>query len=165
MKKSLWVISLLWVLILSGCGWSSNVVEYNDTLVSIVRECTDANQNLFQTFQADSSTLDSIAESLQSNIEICNNAKTKALELWNYDKDSSMKDGVVNLLDMEVIYLEKFWATQRYRNIDNITEEDKLAYNWLASDLNEAQNSLNQQFTNLQTIQDEFAAKHGLKLE
>ncbi|MBR7037389.1 hypothetical protein IKI14_06160 [bacterium] len=50
-------------------------------MVSIVRECTDANQNLFQTFQADSSTLDSIAESLQSNIEICNNAKAKALEL------------------------------------------------------------------------------------
>ncbi len=164
MKKGLWLISLLWILVLSGCGWSSNVVEYNDTLVSIVKECTDANQALFQTFQ-NSSTIDSIADSLQSNIEICNSAKAKASELWNFERDSSMKDGVINLLTMEVTYLEKFWATQRYRNIDNITEEDKLAYNWLVSDLNEAQNSLNQEFTNLQTIQEGFAAKHWLKLE
>lgn len=165
MKKSIWLLSLLWILILSGCGWSGNVVEYNDKLVSIVKECTDANQELFQTFQADKSTLDSIAESLQSNIEICNNAKVKASELWNYEKDSSMKDGVVNLLNMEVTYLEKFWATQRYRNIDNITDEDKSAYDGLVSELNEAQNILNQQFTNLQTIQEEFAVKHWLKLE
>lgn len=164
MKKGLRLISLLWILILSGCGWSSNVVEYNDTLVSIVKECTDANQTLFQTFQ-NSSTIDSIVDSLQSNIEICNSAKAKASELWNFEKDSSMKDGVVKLLSMEVTYLEKFWATQRYRNIDNITEEDKLAYNWLVSDLNEAQNLLNQEFTNLQTIQEGFAAKHWLNLE
>lgn len=165
MKKSLWLLSLLWILILSGCGWSSNVVEYNDTLVSIVKECTDANQELFQTFQADRSTLDSIAESLQTNIGICSNAKAKAMELWNYEKDSSLKDAVVNLLSMEVIYLEKFWTTQRYRNIDNITDEDKLAYDGLVSELNEAQNTLNQQFTNLQTVQEWFAAKHHLKLE
>jgi len=165
MKKSLWLVSLLWVLILSGCGWAGNVVEYNDTLVSIVKECTDANQTLFQTFQADRSTLDSIAETLQTNIEICDNAKTKASELWAYEKDSSLKDAVVNLLSMEVIYLEKFWTTQRYRNIDNITDEDKLAYEGLVSDLNEAQNSLNQQFTNLQTVQEAFAVKHGLKLQ
>ena len=164
MKKSLWLLSLLWILILSGCGWSGNVVEYNDAFVSIVKECTDGNQALFQTFQ-DSSTIDSIVDSLQSNIEICKSDKAKALELWNYEKDSSLKDAVVNLLSMEVIYLEKFWATQRYRNIDNITDDDKLAYDWLVSDLNEAQNSLNQQFTNLQTVQEAFAVKHGLKLE
>ena len=165
MKKSIWLLSLLWILVLSGCGWSSNAVEYNDTLVAIVKECTDANQELFQTFQADRSTLDSIGEALQYNIDKCNDAKAKAIELWDYGKDSSLKDGVIDLLNKEVIYLERFWATQRYWNIDNITDEDKSAYDWLVSDLNESQNTLNQQFTDLQAIQEAFAAKNGLKLE
>ena len=165
MKKGIWLLSLLWILILSGCGWSANVVEYNDTLVSIVKECTDANQALFQTYQAEKSTLDSIADSLQDNINICNAANEKALQLWDYDKDSLLKDAVVSLLTMEVEYLQKFSETSRYRNIDNLTDEDKESYNWIVSDLNQSQVSLNRQFTNLQDVQEAFAAKHGLKLE
>jgi hypothetical protein len=66
---------------------------------------------------------------------------------------------------MEVEYLQKFSETSRYRNMDNLTNEDKELYNGIVSDLNQAQNLLNQQFTNLQDVQEAFAAKHGLKLE
>ena len=66
---------------------------------------------------------------------------------------------------MEVNYLQKFSETSRYRNIDNLTEEDKIAYNWIVTELNEVQNYLNKQFTNLQDTQEAFAAKHGLNLE
>ena len=96
---------------------------------------------------------------------ICQNAQEKASKMWDYDKDSSLKDAVVNLLSMEVDYLQKFSETNRYRNMDNLTDEDKEAYNGIVSDLNQAQNLLNQQFTNLQDVQEAFAAKHGLKLE
>ena len=96
MKKSLWLLSLLWILILSGCGSSIDVVEYNDSFVSLVKECTDANQALFQTFNTDWSTIDSIAQSLQENISICQNSQAKASDMWDYDKDSSLKDAVLN---------------------------------------------------------------------
>ena len=165
MKKSLWLLSLLWVLILSGCGWSNNIVKYNDSFVAIVKECTDANQALFQTFESNTSTLDSIADAVQVNIEICSNAATKASELWDYEKDSSLKDAVIDLLNTEVEYLQKFAATNHYRNRDNITDEDKEAYDAVTSDLNESQNILNQKFENLQDEQEAFAAKYGLKLE
>ena len=165
MKKSLWLLSLLWILVLSGCGWSNNVVEYNDSFVAIVKECTEANQALFQTFESNTSTLDSIADGVQANIEICSNASKKASELWDYEKDSSLKDAVVDLLSTEVEYLQKFAATNHYRNIDNLSDEDREAYDAVASDLNEAQNLLNQKFVNLQDVQEAFAAKHGLKLE
>lgn len=165
MKKSLLSSLLLWALILSWCGWSSNVVEYNDTLVSIVKECTDSNHELFETFQANWSTIDSIADALQTNIDMCNEAKEKAIELWDYDKDSSLKDAVVDLLSMEVEYLEKFWSTSHYRNVDDLTDEDKAEYDSVVNDLNESQELLNQQFTNLQEAQEAFAAKHELKLE
>ena len=165
MKKSLWLLSLLWILILSWCGSSTNVVEYNDSFVELVRECTDGNQALFQTYNANSATLDSISQSLQDNISICQNAQAKASQMWDYEKDSSLKDAVVDLLTMEVNYLQKFSETSRYRNIDNLTEEDKIAYNWIVTELNEVQNYLNKQFTNLQDTQEAFAAKHGLNLE
>lgn len=165
MKKSLWLLSLLWILILSWCGSSTNVVEYNDSFVELVRECTDGNQALFQTYNANSATLDSIAQSLQDNISMCQNAQAKASQMWDYEKDSSLKDAVIDLLTMEVNYLQKFSETSRYRNIDNLTEEDKIAYNWIVTELNEVQNYLNKQFTNLQDTQEAFAAKHGLNLE
>lgn len=165
MKKSLWLLSLLWILILSWCGSSTNVVEYNDSFVELVRECTDGNQALFQTYNANSATLDSITQSLQDNISMCQNAQAKASQMWDYEKDSSLKDAVINLLTTEVNYLQKFSETSRYRNIDNLTEEDKIAYNWIVTELNEVQNYLNKQFTNLQDTQEAFAAKHGLNLE
>ena len=111
------------------------------------------------------STIDSITQTLQDNINICQNAQEKASKMWDYDKDSSLKDAVVNLLSMEVDYLQKFSETSRYWNIDNLTDEDKASYDSIVSDLNQSQTLLNQQFTNLQDVQEAFAVKHGLKLE
>jgi hypothetical protein len=39
-----------------------------------------------------------------------------------------LKDAVVSLLTMEVEYLQKFSETSRYWNIDNLSDEDKAAY-------------------------------------
>ena len=165
MKKVFWLISLLWILVLSWCWGSSNVVEYNDSFVELVKECTDANQALYRNFNADWSTIDSITQTLQENINTCQEAQIKASEMWDYDKDSSLKDAVVSLLTMEVDYLQKFSKTSRYRNIDNLTDEDKASYDSIVSELNQSQTLLNQQFINLQDVQEAFAVKHGLKLE
>ena len=89
MKKVFWLVSLLWVLILSWCWSSTNVIEYNDSFVALVKECTDANQALYQNFNAEWSTIDSIIQTLQDNINICQNAQEKASKMWDYDKDSS----------------------------------------------------------------------------
>ena len=165
MKKSLWLISLLWILILSWCWSSLNVVEYNDSFVALVKECTDANQSLFQTFNVDWSAIDSIAASLQENVIICQNSQKKAADMWDYDKDSSLKDAVVDLLASEVDYLQKFWSTEKYRNIDNITPEDEAVYEDIVRDLYKSETDLNAKFVSLQEVQEAFAAKHWLKLE
>ena len=54
MKKGLLILWLSALLVLSGCGKSGNVVEYNDSFVAIVKECTDSTQELFNVFQAES---------------------------------------------------------------------------------------------------------------
>lgn len=165
MKKSLWLISLLWILVLSWCWSSLDVVEYNDSFVELVKECTDANQALFQTFNADWSAIDSIAASLQENVITCQNSQKKAANMWDYDKDSSLKDAVIDLLSSEVDYLQKFWSTEKYRNIDNITPEDEAAYEEIVRDLYRSETELNAKFISLQEVQEAFAAKHWLNLE
>lgn len=164
MKKSLVVLSLA-TLLLVWCGWSKNVVEYNDSFVAVVKECTDSTQTLFDVFNLDGSTLDSVKESLNDSINACQNAQEKASKLWDFEKDSSLKDAVVDLLWTEVDYLQKFWTTSPYWNIENITDEDKVAYDSLVNELYQAEAVLNAKFTSLQQVQEGFAAKHGLKLE
>ncbi len=164
MRKCFWLLSTLWVLILSWCGWSMNVIEYNDTFVGLVNECTESATAIYNTFQADW-TIDSIKELVQSSIDICRAGQEKAVNLWDYDKDSILKDEVVKLLSLEAEYMENFLATSVYRNIDDITEEDKTAYDWAVNTLYQAEAALNKQFTNLQDAQEAFAAKHWLNLE
>jgi len=164
MKKSLAILSLA-LLILSWCGDSVSIVEYNDSFVAVVKECTDSTQELFNVFQADDSTIDFIKEALDSSINACKNAEEKAAKLWDFEKDSSLKDAVVKLLSSEVDYLQKFWSTSNYRNIDDITDADKVAYNSVVNELYAAEESLNNKFIALQDVQAAFATKHGLKLE
>lgn len=164
MKKNL-LLLLFWFLVISGCKWSMDIVEYNDSFVSVVKECTDANKALFDTFETKEVEIDSIVESIHENINICGGAKEKALKLWDFQSDSSLKDAVVDVLSAEVNYLEKFWSTEPYWNMQNKTDEDKMAYEWIVNDLTEAQNMLNQQFINLQWVQEAFAAKYNLDLK
>ena len=165
MKKTLLILSLSTLLILSGCWKSNDVVEYNDSFVALVKECTDSTQDLFNVYQSTDSTLDSISESLDKSIKICENAQERSSKMGDFEKDSSLKDAVVDLLSTEVAYLKKFSSTSRYWNIDNITEEDKVAYDSVVNDLYQSEEILNSKFIALQTTQEAFAANHGLKLE
>ena len=59
-------------------------------------------------------------------------------------------------ITMKILYTEKF---------SKLTEEDKVAYDSIVNDLYQSEEILNSKFTSLQTTQEAFAAKHGLKLE
>lgn len=164
MKKTISFLSLLWALVLAGCGGSLDVQEYNNSFVAIVRECTDSTQVLFESFETEWSTIESIITSLENSIEICSKAETKASKMWDYEWDSSLKDGTVNLLSTEVNYLQKFKSTSPYWNIENITDDDKAQYDGLVNELYAEQENLNAQFETLIQIQSDFAANHKLKL-
>lgn len=165
MKKWFLVLSFLWALILSWCGWSNNLVEYNDTFVTLVKECTNSTQTLFETFEAEWTTLESLSQSLQDSIDICQNSQKKASDMWSYDKDSSLRDTAVDLLSTEIEYLEKFASTRQYRDIEDITDEDREQYESAVNELYQMQETLNSKFVSLQEAQESFAAKHGLNIE
>jgi hypothetical protein len=47
------------------------VVEYNDDFVALVKECTDASQELYKNYNAELVTIDSIEQSVRDTIIIC----------------------------------------------------------------------------------------------
>ena len=167
MKKSLFVAWLLGVLILSWCGGQSDLKKYNDSIYTSIKECTDSTQTLFENYEnSDSSiTVESIMQTLEEDISICQKSETKVKGLGDYDGDSSLIDAATKLLWLEISYLEKFWSTNHYWNLETITDEDRLQYNGAVNELNELEDALNAQFLVLQQAQEGFAAKHGLILD
>lgn len=167
MKKSLFVIWLLGILILPWCGWRGDLKKYNDSIYDLVKECTDSTQILFENYEKSdgSVTVDSLIQTLKEDIVICQNSEAKVKELGDYDGDSSLVDAAAKLLSLEISYLEKFWSTSNYWSIDTITDEDRLQYNGIVNELNEMEDALNAQFLVLQQVQEGFAAKNGLNLD
>ena len=167
MKKSLFVIWLIWALILSWCGGQSGLKKYNDSIYSYIKECTDSTQTLFETYEKSdgSTTVESIMQMLEEDIVICQNSESKIKELGDYDGDTSLSDPSLKLLWLEIAYLQKFGSTNHYRNIDTLTDEDRLQYNGVVNELNELEDALNAQFLVLQQAQEGFAAKHRLALD
>ena len=143
-----------------------SVWDYNDKLVNTVAKCTDANLDLYEKFNAeDWASIEDIEAVVQNNINICQNSMQTVLKLWDYDNDSSLKDVVVELLEIEVDYLDKFSRTTNYRDEDNISDEDKANYDSIITELNNTNDLLNQKFEEVQDVQEVFAEKYWLELE
>ena len=167
MKKSLFIILLVGALTISWCGWQNGLKKYNDSIYTSIKECTDSTQILFENYEKSdgSITVDSIMQILEEDISICQKSENEVKSLGDYDGDSSLTDAASKLLWLEISYLQKFWSTSHYWNIDSITDEDMLQYNWIVDELNELEDALNAQFLVLQQTQEGFAAKHGLILD
>ncbi len=167
MKKSLFVVWLIGVLILSWCGGQDGLKKYNDSIYTLIKECTDSTQVLFEKYEKsdESETVESIMQILAEDISICQKSEADLKKLGDYDGDASLIDSALKVVWLEIAYLQKFESTNHYWNIETITDEDRLQYNGLVDELNDLEDSLNAQFLVLQQAQESFAAKHKLILD
>lgn len=163
MKKIFSLFVLIWVLVLSGCGWWDAQL-YHDNIFNAVKDCVDSNNEFYNNFN-EGAKVEAIVELLQANIESCQASKEKIETLWNFKKDSSFKDAAINFLDKNINYLEIFLSTSGYRNLETITDEDMAWYKSVSSQLEIAVQELDSALNDLPLVQNTFAQKHGIKLE
>lgn len=165
MKKSFAILSLFWIVILSGC-WSKSltVQEYNDSLVTYTDECISPTQDLWLNFDINESSVDSVLSSLKDCINTCKSSRDKASDLWKFEWDDSLRAAVETVLDTYVEYLETFAQTSKYRALQEMPAEEKTEYESLSSKISTLLASLEAQTQNLQDIQKVFAEKYWLKL-
>ena len=86
--------------------------------------------------------------------------------LWDWEWDSSLKDGVIALLQKGIEYYKKLWETVSYlENQEWLTEEEAAAYEAIEEEFTVIGQEYEAANTNLITIQSQFAANHGFELE
>jgi hypothetical protein len=148
--------------LLTGCG-SVDVVDYNNDLVALTEKCFTAESLMRNALDQEDYTS---AKTLYTTaLETCASTQKAIAALEAFDNDSSLKDAATALLQAENDYLIKFGETLSYREYETLTPEQETAYATLQDELAVIEEAISIADTNLITVQEVFAAKHGYELE
>ena len=190
MKKTrlltlLWVVLLAWTL--AWC-WNNNatntnlgsetqwgdliiedttsihdaVIDYNDALVETASQCILSEDNIPTDFE---NGLENIQNAVNNTISQCQNSITEINKLWDWEWDSSLKDWVIKILELDVAYFTKFNEVLPYLISEELTEEEADKYNTLIEEINAIDQEMQAANDNMVTIQSEFAQNHWFQLE
>ena len=191
MKKfwllALWIILIAWTL--AGCGkdkeiktdnttdntWdfiieeitSENdaVINYNDTLVDIASKCVMSEDNIWSTYDDETSPIEDVQTAIKETINECTTAWENVNKLWDWKWDSSLKDWVMAIIEKEIAYYSKFSEILPYLEKEDLTESENETYESLFAELQTLDEELSQANDNLMTIQENFAKSYWFELE
>jgi hypothetical protein len=181
--KKFRLLTLLWIALvtgtLAGC-WSDNnedfiieditweneaVINYNDNLVDVASQCLLSEDGIWNAYDNANSTTEDIMNAINNTVSECSKASDEISKLWDREGDSSLKDGVLSIINKEIAYYSKFSELLPYLEKENLTEEEKANYDVIYAEVEALDDELSQANTDLLTIQEQFAKNHGFELE
>lgn len=154
-----------WDLIIEDITPSDAVIDYNDSLVDIATNCLDSENEIRNAYYNEDSSTSDIQTSIKDTLSICQSSIDKINALGDWEKDSSLKDGVIAVLEKDIVYFTKFNEILPFMDQEELTETDKATYDNLVAELEVIDKEIQAANNNLVTIQDEFAKNHGYELE
>ncbi len=184
--KKFWTLSLLWlVLIVWSLAWCWNnqtdtewdiiiedaswnreaVINYNDTLVDLASKCITLENNIWDAYDSESSSVEDIQSSIKNTIDECASVWESIKELGDREGDSSLKDWVITIIEKEIAYYSKFSELLPYLQKEDLTEDEKWIYDTIFNEVETLDRELSEASQNLTLIQEDFSKKHGYKLE
>ena len=154
-----------WDLIIEDNTWESEaVINYNDTLVELASQCIMSENNIWSTYD-DESPVEDIQAAISNTINECSNAKENINKLWDWEWDSSLKDGVLLIIEKEIAYYAKFSEMLPYLEKEELTEEENSVYESIYAEIQSLDQELAEANDNLINIQEQFAQDHDFELE
>lgn len=184
----LWVVLVAWTM--AWCGNNTNVdneinndnndliiedvtesanavIDYNDSLVDLAYNCIASEDTIWTAYNSEELNVENIQNAISNTVAECNSAINQIESLGNWEWDSSLKDGVITLLQKDIEYYEKLGETVPYLTIpeDELTEEQAELYSDIISEIDVINQELEIANANLVAIQDQFAVDHGYELE
>lgn len=185
--KKFWILYLLWTILifwtLAWCGnketntdnwdfvveditWESDaVINYNDTLVDLASRCIMSEDNIRDTYDNASSSIEDIKSAINDTIDECTSIWEDIKKLGDWEWDSSLKDWVIAIIEKEIAYYSKFNELLPYLQKEELTNDEKSAYDKIFAEVEALDEELSDASQNLTTIQEDFSNKHGYKLE
>ena len=138
------------------------VIDYNDALVETASQCILSEDNIPTDFE---NGLENIQNAVNNTISQCQNSIAEINKLWDWEWDSSLKDWVIKILELDVAYFTKFNEVLPYLVSEELTEEEADKYNTLIEEINAIDEEMQAANDNMVTIQSEFAQNHWFQLE
>lgn len=186
--KKIRLLTLLWVVLvastLAGCGDNKNttnadsnnsgdliiedttwqydaVIDYNDSLVEIAEQCIIA-QDAILTNYNESENIDT---AIDNTISQCQDSINQINELWDWEWDSSLKDWIIKILELDITYFTKFKELLPYLTTDELPEAEAQQYSGLVEEINALDLEMQAANNDLIEIQSQFAENHWYQLE
>ena len=187
--KNLRLLALLWIVLVSatlvGCEsnkdenidksgdfiiedvtWENDaVIDYNDNLVDIASACIETADAAWDTLANAEATIQDLKDYTNKAIEDCTNSINAINKLWDWEKDSSLKDGAISLLEKYVAWFTKFEEGIPYIDSENPVADENWSFDKIMEEVAQIDNEINALNSELSTIQYAFAESHGFSLE
>ena len=152
-----------WDLIIEDVtGIHDAVINYNDSLVEIASQCIMSEDAILADYENGS---DGIQTAINNTISECQNSINQINALWDWEGDSSLKDWIINILELDISYFTKFSGLLPYLTSDELTEEEADKYNALVEEINALDQEMEAANYDLVEIQSQFAQNHWYQLE
>ena len=177
----LWVVVVAWTLTWCGNknanlwvndGWDliiedntpayDAVIDYNDSLVDIASQCIISENNIPTDYE---NGLDSIQTAINNTLTQCQSSIDQINALGDWEWDSSLREWIVNILELDIAYFSKFSELLPYLASEELPEEDADKYNTLVNEINAIDQEMEAANNKLILIQEEFAVNHGYELQ
>lgn len=154
-----------WDVVIEDTTWENDaVINYNDALVDLASQCIISENNIWNSYDNES-PIEDVQAAINNTVTECSNAKENVNKLWDWDWDSSLREGVIAIIDKEIAYYSKFNEILPYLEKEELTEDEKWIYDTIFAEIQTLDEELTQANNNLIAVQEQFALNHWFELE
>ncbi len=155
-----------WDFIIEDVTWEADaVVSYNDKLVDLASSCMVSEDAIWNIYDDETSSIEQIQAAISDTVSVCSSVKEQINDLWDWEWDGNLKDGVLTIIEKEIAYYVKFSELLPYLEKEELSEEEKAIYDSLFAEVESIDKELLEANDNLVSIQEQFAKDHWYELE
>ena len=178
----LWVIVLAWTL--AWCWGNKNtntntdnqwdliiedntpqynaVISYNDTLVDIASQCIISENDIPTDYE---DWIEDVKAAINNTITQCQSSIDQINALGDWEGDSSLKDWIIKILELDISYFTKLNELLPYLTSEELPEAEAEKYKTLVEEINAIDQEMVTANSELSSIQETFAANHDYELQ